>query len=112
MKGITVSGSSRFSLSRRGLLTGSVAAAGAAVAAASIGAPAAAQAKTADGLVRRALRFRDDGTFKIVQFNDTQDTHTTDERTIALQEAVLDDVRPDFVVINGDVITGGMTSEL
>lgn len=112
MKGITVSESSRFSLSRRGLLTGSVAAAGAAVAAASIGAPAAAQAKTADGLVRRALRFRDDGTFKIVQFNDTQDTHTTDERTIALQEAVLDDVRPDFVVINGDVITGGMTSEL
>lgn len=102
----------RMSLSRRGLLTGSVAAVGAAAVAASIGAPSAAQAKPADGLVRRALRFRDDGTFRVVQFNDTQDTHTTDERTIALQEAVLDDADADFALINGDVITGGMTSEL
>ncbi len=107
-----MSSSPRMSLSRRGLLAGSVAAVGAAAVAASIGAPSAAHAASADGLVRRALRFRDDGTFRIVQFNDTQDTHTTDERTIALQEAVLDDADADFALINGDVITGGMTTEL
>lgn len=107
-----MSDSSRLSLSRRGLLTGSVAAVGAAAVAASLSAPSAAHAEPADGLVRRALRFRDDGTFTVVQFNDTQDTHTTDERTIALQEAVLDDTDADFALINGDVITGGMTTEL
>jgi 3',5'-cyclic AMP phosphodiesterase CpdA len=53
-----------------------------------------------------ALRFRDDRTFTIVQFNDTQDGPRTDHRTIALMEAVLDDVRPDLVVLNGDVIDG------
>lgn len=65
-----------------------------------------------EGIVRGDLRFRDDGTFTVVQFNDTQDGHRTDVRTIALQEAVLDDVQPDFVVINGDVINGSPTSEL
>ena len=65
-----------------------------------------------NGIVRNQLRFHDDGTFTAVQFNDTQDSHRTDERTIALQEAVLDDVRPDFVVINGDVIDGSPTTAL
>lgn len=65
-----------------------------------------------EGIVRGDLSFRDDGTFTVVQFNDTQDGHRTDVRTIALQEAVLDDVTPDFVVINGDVIDGSPTTEL
>jgi Calcineurin-like phosphoesterase len=65
-----------------------------------------------DGIVRGDLRFRDDGTFTVVQFNDTQDGHRTDVRTIALQEAVLDDVAPDMVVINGDVINGSPTTAL
>lgn len=58
------------------------------------------------------LRCHPDGTFTVVQFNDTQDGHRTDRRTIALQEAVLDDVRPDFAVINGDVIDGSPTTAL
>ncbi|MFC0673696.1 metallophosphoesterase family protein [Brachybacterium hainanense] len=58
------------------------------------------------------LAFDADGTFTIVQFNDTQDTHTTDRRTIALMHAVLEDADPDLVVINGDVISGGPTTEL
>lgn len=65
-----------------------------------------------EGIVRGELRFRDDGTFTVVQFNDTQDGHRTDTRTIALQEAVLDDVTTDFVVINGDVIDGSPTTAL
>lgn len=63
-----------------------------------------------EGIVRDELSFRDDGTFVVVQFNDTQDGHRTDVRTVALQEAVLDDVAPDFVVINGDVIDGSPTT--
>lgn len=62
------------------------------------------------GIVRGELEFPQYGRFTIVQFNDTQDSHRTDRRTIELQEAVLDDVQPDFVVINGDVIDGGPSS--
>lgn len=63
-----------------------------------------------EGIVRDELCFRDDGTFTVVQFNDTQDGHRTDVRTTALQEAVLEEVRPDLVVINGDVIDGSPTT--
>lgn len=59
-----------------------------------------------------ALRFRDDRTFTIVQFNDTQDGPRTDHRTIALMEAVLEDVGPDLVVLNGDVIDDRPTTPL
>ncbi|SEE22663.1 metallophosphoesterase family protein [Jiangella alba] len=55
----------------------------------------------------RPLRFTGDGTFKIVQFNDTQDDERIDRRTIELMEKVLDSERPDLVVHNGDNITGG-----
>ena len=65
-----------------------------------------------DGIIRDRLRCREDGTFTIVQFNDTQDGARADRRTIALQEAVLDEVRPDLALINGDVIDGSPTSAL
>ncbi|WP_026876254.1 metallophosphoesterase family protein [Jiangella gansuensis] len=55
----------------------------------------------------RPLRFRADGTFKIVQFNDTQDDERIDRRTIELMEKVLDTEQPDLVIHNGDNITGG-----
>lgn len=57
--------------------------------------------------IHTKLRFKPDGKFKIVQFNDSQDDEDTDPRTIQLMERVLDEEKPDFVVINGDVITGG-----
>jgi hypothetical protein len=53
------------------------------------------------------LKFKSDGKFKIVQFNDTQDDERIDRRTIELMEKVLDAEKPDFVVLNGDNITGG-----
>lgn len=108
------------STSRRSLFrAGTVAAAAAGLTAATgaVASPAAAKPasgpqkaglKERDGVLRRPLRFRDDGTFTIVQFNDTQDSHRIDRRTIELQEAVLDDVEPDFALINGDCIAGGM----
>ncbi|WP_210367937.1 twin-arginine translocation signal domain-containing protein [Bacillus sp. REN3] len=53
------------------------------------------------------LQFKPDGKFKIAQFNDTQDDENIDRRTIELMEKVFDDEKPDFVVLNGDNITGG-----
>ncbi len=58
------------------------------------------------------LTFNANGTFKVVQFNDTQDDEQTDRRTIELMERTLDAEQPDFVVINGDVINGGCVTEL
>lgn len=58
----------------------------------------------------RRLSFDASGAFKVVQLNDTQDNHTTDVRTIELIEKVLDSERPQFVVINGDVVNGDMTT--
>ncbi|AXK45275.1 metallophosphoesterase family protein [Brachybacterium saurashtrense] len=102
--------------SRRHLLRASAAAAATGLAAAGTAASAAPAGLPGpgpkDGIVRDALRFREDGTFTVVQFNDTQDGPATDRRTIALQEAVLDDVAPDFVVLNGDVIDGSPRTAL
>ncbi|MFE6733405.1 metallophosphoesterase family protein [Microbacterium sp. NPDC057650] len=58
------------------------------------------------------LRFHENRTFKVVQFNDTQDDELTDRRTVELMGKVLDQEKPDFVVINGDVITGGCENRL
>lgn len=57
------------------------------------------------------LRFRPDGKFRVVQFNDTQDSHLTDRRTIEFMGLVLDRERPDFALINGDVIASGPTTD-
>lgn len=64
------------------------------------------------GATAPALRFHNDGTFKVVQFNDTQDDEHTDRRTVELIEKTLDAEAPDFVLINGDVITGGCETRL
>ncbi|WP_169053854.1 metallophosphoesterase family protein [Agromyces sp. H66] len=58
------------------------------------------------------LAFHPDGTFKVVQFNDTQDDERTDRRTVELMEKTLDQEQPDMVLINGDVITGGCETRL
>lgn len=69
-------------------------------------------AKTGPKAQKPALTFRPDGGFKVVQFNDTQDDERTDRRTIELMDRVLDAEKPDFAVINGDVINGGCDTEL
>ena len=95
--------------SRRNLITG-----GSAIAAAGVLAAAPSTAHAAPALVtqhghghgRMPLSFGRNGKFKIVQFNDTQDGPRTDRRTIELMNKVLDREKPQFVLINGDVIDG------
>ncbi|MFB4352062.1 metallophosphoesterase family protein [Microbacterium sp. LS_15] len=109
----------RFPISRRTVLTAGAIGAlstalplGAAPANAAVTAEAGSTTRpTAPGRAGR-LRFHSDGTFKVVQFNDTQDDELTDRRTVELIEKVLDQEKPDFVVINGDVITGGCETRL
>lgn len=52
------------------------------------------------------LHFNRGGSFRVVQFTDTQDGPDTDPRTIELIHAVLDDQQPDLVVFTGDQMTG------
>lgn len=54
------------------------------------------------------LRFRQDGTFTIVQFTDTHwhNGEEPDLNTRALIESVLEVERPDLVALTGDVIAG------
>ncbi|MCI9888039.1 metallophosphoesterase family protein [Micrococcales bacterium 31B] len=92
--------------SRRGAL-GAASALGV-VAASTFAGPTVADSRELTSPRATDLTFRTDGTFKVVQFNDTQDNHETDRRTVELMAAVLDAERPDFVVINGDVINGDM----
>lgn len=54
------------------------------------------------------LLFNENGKYKIVQFNDTQDDEEIDPRTIELMNKVLDEQQPDLVIVNGDVINGDM----
>jgi hypothetical protein len=56
----------------------------------------------------QALRFRNDGTFTIVQFTDLHwhDGTGLDVCTASLMEMVLDAERPDLVVLTGDVLQG------
>lgn len=51
-----------------------------------------------------ALRFGDDGKFKIMQINDTQDTHNMNKRTIKLIKKAIETEKPDLVVVAGDML--------
>lgn len=52
------------------------------------------------------LRFREDGTFRIMQIADTQDTQNTSKDTVAFISAALDEAKPDLVVFSGDQLKG------
>lgn len=52
------------------------------------------------------LRFKQDGTFKIVQFTDLHEFKTKNENTIKLMAAVLEEEKPDLVLLTGDNIEG------
>jgi 3',5'-cyclic AMP phosphodiesterase CpdA len=59
------------------------------------------------------LRFRDDGSFTIVQFTDThfRNGEPPDQQTTALMRAVLEAEQPDLVILNGDVIDGSFCQD-
>lgn len=56
--------------------------------------------------VKSRLRFREDGTFKIVQFTDVhwQNGEADDKRTEALMRLVLQEEAPDLIVFTGDIV--------
>ncbi|WP_255570192.1 metallophosphoesterase family protein [Cohnella sp. CFH 77786] len=58
------------------------------------------------------LFYREDGTFKIVQFTDLHwgEGNENDRRTRLLMERVLVEERPDLVVLTGDLIESGTCS--
>ncbi|MFF2272460.1 metallophosphoesterase family protein [Agromyces sp. NPDC058136] len=106
----------RLPVSRRAVITaGALGAVGAALPVGAANAAPADPRRSPAGSPRAngpKLRFHADGTFKVVQFNDTQDDELTDRRTVELIEKTLDQEQPDFVLINGDVITGGCETRL
>lgn len=57
-------------------------------------------------LQKSDIKFREDGTFKIVQFSDLHEYKEQNEKTIKLMNEILDEEKPDFVVITGDCIQG------
>jgi hypothetical protein len=56
--------------------------------------------------VDETLRFRADGTFRILQIADCQDDEKPNSNMIGYIKAALRDVRPDLVVFTGDNIMG------
>lgn len=94
------------SVPRRGILLGGTAAAVTGMLAAGARPAAAVTPKKEVTPASAKLKFGQDGKFKIVQFNDTQDGPLTDRRTLELMNKVVETENPDFVLINGDVIDG------
>ena len=52
------------------------------------------------------MRFREDGTFKIMQITDMQEIPAISKDTIALMERAVLEEQPDLVVYTGDQIKG------
>ncbi|UKS29315.1 metallophosphoesterase family protein [Paenibacillus sp. HWE-109] len=65
--------------------------------------------------MKKQLRFRADGTFKIVQFTDVEfsDSQADDEiKMRAMMQRILQSEKPDLVVYTGDVIASGGSSDV
>ena len=61
-----------------------------------------------------ALKFREDGTFKIVQFTDVHlkvENKPRCDSVLATVKKVLDEEKPDLVVLTGDVVTSERVKE-
>ncbi|OPH57710.1 metallophosphoesterase [Paenibacillus ferrarius] len=65
--------------------------------------------------MKRQLRFREDGTFKIVQFADAEFSNSQAEDEInmnAMMRHILESEKPDLVVYTGDVIASGGSTDV
>ncbi|MDF2542907.1 MAG: hypothetical protein K0S47_2625 [Herbinix sp.] len=58
--------------------------------------------------MKKELLFREDGSFKILQFTDIHFTHDNevDHRTTALMERIIQAEQPDFIIATGDTVFG------
>ncbi len=59
-----------------------------------------------NSLVKPKLKFKESGTFKIVQFTDIHEKVPLNVKTLELMNKVLDEEKPDFVILTGDNIDG------
>lgn len=57
-------------------------------------------------MVMKPLRFKSDGTFRIMQIADTQEIYTVNPDTLKLIDGALEQEKPDLVVFTGDQIKG------
>ncbi len=55
---------------------------------------------------KHTLRFREDGSFRILMVSDIQDKLEYDKRTLAGLHAMMDEVKPDLVIWGGDNVDG------
>ncbi len=55
---------------------------------------------------KHTLRFHEDGTFRILMVSDIQDKLEYDKRTLAGLHAMMDEVKPDLVILGGDNVDG------
>lgn len=58
--------------------------------------------------LKHTLRFNEDGKFKIVIFADIQDTYPLKEDTVRYMNQILDQEKPDLVLLAGDNHCGGL----
>ncbi len=56
---------------------------------------------------KNTLKFREDGTFRIMQISDAHFTDQVYPEVVEFINKALDDYKPDFVVFTGDNVTGG-----
>ena len=57
-------------------------------------------------ICKRELRFKKDGTFKILMLSDIQETLNYDERTLRDMDALIEKENPDLVLLGGDICNG------
>ena len=57
-------------------------------------------------IIKRTLRFNENGKFKILMISDIQETLNYDHRTIKGMDAMLDAEKPDLVIWGGDNCDG------
>lgn len=51
------------------------------------------------------LSFNEDGTFRILQLNDTQDIDKMNKKTVAFLKAAISQEQPDLIVVPGDMLS-------
>lgn len=58
--------------------------------------------------MKKSLRFREDKTFKILQFTDIHFTEDNekDHKTVELMEKIIGEEQPDFIITTGDTVYG------
>ena len=59
----------------------------------------------------KTLSFNSDGTFRIMQINDFQDTDKTNGESLRFLEIILDKYKPDLVVLAGDQLASDFKPE-